>query len=157
MAQHPHEIVSQRGVSLPFALFSKPWYRASTGEIPLLRGGGISPPLRMLSKRETVRKGEGVIASHWPCNERRTAVHTGGILQYKWEVYCSVSLSSRLRSKEGTAIRMGAYCPRNYGGVLGNGRNTVSKALFRNRQLTEFCNKLGEFCEELGEFASAHT
>ena len=31
----------------------------------------------------------------------------GGLLQYKWEVYCLVSLSSRLRSQEGTAIQMG--------------------------------------------------
>ena len=40
---------------------------------------------------------------------------------------------------------------------LGNGRNTVSRVvLFRKRELTEFCGKLGEFCEKLGEFASAH-
>ena len=35
---------------------------------------------------------------------------------------------------------------------LGNGRNTVSRVLFRKRELTEFCGKLGEFCEKLGEF-----
>ena len=35
---------------------------------------------------------------------------------------------------------------------VGNGRNTVSRVLFRNRELTEFCGKLGEFCETL-----AHT
>ena len=34
-------------------------YRASIAEIPPLRGG-IAPPLRMLSKGETLRKGEGV-------------------------------------------------------------------------------------------------
>ena len=39
---------------------------------------------------------------------------------------------------------------------LGNGRNTVSRVLFRRRELTEFCGKLGEFCEKLGEFAFAH-
>ena len=39
---------------------------------------------------------------------------------------------------------------------VGNGRNTVSRALFRKRELTEFCGKLGEFCEEIGEFALAH-
>ena len=39
---------------------------------------------------------------------------------------------------------------------LGNGRNTVSSVLFRKRELTEFCGKLGEFCEKLGEFALAH-
>ena len=36
---------------------------------------------------------------------------------------------------------------------LGNGRNTVSRALLRKRELTEFCGKLGEFCEKLGAFA----
>ena len=40
--------------------------------------------------------------------------------------------------------------------ILGNERNTVSTALFRKRELTEFCGKLGEFCEKLGEFALAH-
>ena len=34
-------------------------YRASIAEIPFLRGG-IAPPLRMLSKGETLRKGGGV-------------------------------------------------------------------------------------------------
>ena len=42
------------------------------------------------------------------------------------------------------------------GASLGNGRNTVSRVLFRRRELTEFCGKLGEFCEKLGEFAFAH-
>ena len=41
-------------------------------------------------------------------------------------------------------------------GKLGNGRNTVSRVLFRRRELTEFWGKLGEFCEKLGEFALAH-
>ena len=45
-------------------------------------------------------------------------------------------------------------CPRN--NSLGNGRNTVSRVLFRRRELTEFYGKLGEFCEKLGEFALAH-
>ena len=39
---------------------------------------------------------------------------------------------------------------------LGNGRNTVSRVLFRRRELTEFYGKLGEFSEKLGEFAFAH-
>ena len=37
---------------------------------------------------------------------RRTAVQIG-VLRYKWEVYCGVSLSSRLRSQQGTALQMG--------------------------------------------------
>ena len=42
-------------------------YRASIAEIPLLRGGGIAPPLRMLSKGETLREGGGGITPNWPC------------------------------------------------------------------------------------------
>ena len=38
----------------------------------------------------------------------------------------------------------------------GTGRNTVSRVLFRRRELTEFYGKLGEFGEKLGEFALAH-
>ena len=41
-------------------------------------------------------------------------------------------------------------------GILGNGRNTVSRVLFRKREFTEFCSNFGEFGEELGEFAFAH-
>ena len=40
--------------------------------------------------------------------------------------------------------------------VIGNGRNTVSRVLFRRRELTEFYGKLGEFGEKLGEFAFPH-
>ena len=47
---------------------------------------------------------------------------------------------------------LGRHCPQ-----LGHGRNTVSRVLFRKRELTEFCGKLGEFCERLGELALAHT
>ena len=42
------------------------------------------------------------------------------------------------------------------GGHTGNGRNTVSRALLRKRELGEFCAKLGDFCEKLGKFAVAH-
>ena len=31
----------------------------------------------------------------------------GGVLRYKREVYCGISLSSRLRSQQGTALQMG--------------------------------------------------
>ena len=34
-------------------------------------------------------------------------VQMGGVLRYKREVYCGVSLSSRLRSQQGTALQMG--------------------------------------------------
>ena len=36
--------------------------------------------------------------------------------------------------------------------VIGNRRTTVSRVLFRKRELTEFCGKLSEFCDNLGEF-----
>ena len=44
-------------------------------------------------------------------NGRRTAVQMEGVLQYKWEVYCWVSPSSRLRNQEGPAIQMGGVLP----------------------------------------------
>ena len=39
-------------------------------------------------------------------------------------------------------------CPKNCPSKLGNGQNTVSRATFRKRELTEFFAKLGEFCEK---------
>ena len=36
--------------------------------------------------------------------------------------------------------------PRPWRHNLGNGRNAVSRVLFRKRELTEFCSKLGELC-----------
>ena len=39
----------------------------------------------------------------------------GGVLQYKWEVYCWVCLSSRHRSQEGTVIQMGGVLPTSRG------------------------------------------
>ena len=60
IAQYPFEIVSQRGVSHPFALFSLGIAPKSLRYPFKFKGGGIAPPLRMLSKGETLRKGEGV-------------------------------------------------------------------------------------------------
>ena len=53
----------------------------------------------------TFRRPQPPVLSQKYCrkNGRRIAVHIGGVLQYKWEVYCWVSLSSRLRSQEGAA------------------------------------------------------
>ena len=39
-------------------------------------------------------------------NGRRTAVQIGGVMQYKLEVYCGVSLPPKLRSQRGTALQM---------------------------------------------------
>ena len=50
-------------------------------------------------------------------NGRRIAVQMGGVLKYKWEVYSWVSLCSRLRRQEGTAIQMGGTAVQ-IGGVL---------------------------------------
>ena len=61
IAQYAFEIVSQRGVSHPFCLVGM-WHHASIAEISLLGEGGIAPPLRMLSKGETLKKGGGGIA-----------------------------------------------------------------------------------------------
>ena len=64
------------------------------------------------------------------------AVRMGGVLPYKWEVYCWASLCSRLGSQEGTAIQMGGVLPykftngkkhpkkiciKNFGGTLAGG------------------------------------
>ena len=65
IAQYRFEIVSQRGVSHPFALFSKGIAQVSL-RYPFW-GGGIAPPLRMLSKGATLTKGAGGIAPNWPC------------------------------------------------------------------------------------------
>ena len=51
--------IAQGGIA-PFAVFIG--HRASIAEMPLLRGGGIAPSLRMLSKGETLRKGGRGIA-----------------------------------------------------------------------------------------------
>ena len=66
IAQYTVEIVSQRGVSHPFGLFHRVSrkYRRDT---PFEGGGGIAPPLCMLSKGEMLREGGGGIAPDWPC------------------------------------------------------------------------------------------
>ena len=55
IAQYPFEIVSQRGVSHPFALFSHGIAQVSL-RYPFSGGGGIAPPLRIFSKGETLRR-----------------------------------------------------------------------------------------------------
>ena len=58
--------IAEGGIALICLVFIG--YRASIAEIPLLRGGGgIAPPLLMLSKGETLRKGGGGMAPNWPC------------------------------------------------------------------------------------------
>ena len=42
---------------------------------------------------------------------KSTVVQMGGVLPHEWEVYCWASLSSKLRSQEGTAIHMGGVLP----------------------------------------------
>ena len=50
-------------------------------------------------------------------NGRRTAVQIGGVLQYKLEVHCGVSLSPKFRSQQGTALQMGGRTAVQIGGV----------------------------------------
>ena len=56
IAQYPFEIVSQRGVSQLFALFSKDIAQVSLRYLFCGGGGGIAPPLRMPFKEKTLRK-----------------------------------------------------------------------------------------------------
>ena len=44
-------------------------------------------------------------------NGGRTVVQMGGLLQYEWEAYCRLSLSSKLRRQESIAIQMGGVLP----------------------------------------------
>ena len=64
----PFEIVSQRGLSHTFCLVFLE-YRASIAEIP------IAPPLRMLSKGETLKKNrKGGIAPDWPDGDTKNPI-----------------------------------------------------------------------------------
>ena len=84
----------------------------------------------------------------------------GGVLQYKWEAYCGVSLSSKPRSQESTArYKLGAYCHTNwrctavlFRQVVGVG---VSETL-PNYLFAEFISLMGcgkqlrrEYCSEI--------
>ena len=55
VVQYPFEIESQWGVSHAFCLVFAA-YRASIAEVPLLWGGGIAPPLRILSRWGNAQK-----------------------------------------------------------------------------------------------------
>ena len=63
--------------------------------------------------------------------------------------------TTEINSREFMLCSGQPYCDRIKGitaTLLGNGRNTVSRVLFRRRELTEFWGKLGEFWGKLGEF-----
>ena len=79
--------------------------------------------------------------------------------------FCSEMVASPLAATVVTAILRCDFCaaksgrdnmPECWKRVGEIGRNTVSRVLFRKRELTEFCSKSGEFCEKLGELALAH-
>ena len=53
----------------------------------------------------------GLFQKYCRTNGGGTAVQMGGVLQYKWEAYCRVSLSSKLRSQQSTVIQMGGVLP----------------------------------------------
>ena len=54
-------------------------------DIPFGGGGGIAPPLRMLSKGETLRKGGGGIAPNLPCWDTKSPIarRLGG---HRWDI-----------------------------------------------------------------------
>ena len=56
--------IAEGGIA-PISLVFK-GYGASIAEIPLLRAG-IAPPLCVLCKGQTLKKGGGGIAPNWPC------------------------------------------------------------------------------------------
>ena len=48
-------------------------------------------------------------------NGRRIAVQIGGVLQYKWEVYCSVfPFVQGLEARKAQRYKWGAYCGTNW-------------------------------------------
>ena len=89
---------------------------------PSTRGGHAKTSLQSGPSWEKARNRHKSETFRWPqppvffkkycrTNGGRTAVQMGGVLQYKWEAYCRVSLSSKLRSQESTAIQMGGVLP----------------------------------------------
>ena len=80
--------------------------------------------------------------------EKSPAKSTTKCLQNSHKHVVKNGVANPLCGKKGTTVCSKAF--------LGNGRNTVSRALFRKRELTEFFAKLVEFYKKLGEFALAH-
>ena len=64
--------IAEGGIGTHFALFSY-----GIAQV-LLRypfgGGGIAPPLCMLSKGDMLRKGGGGIAPNWPCSDTKNPI-----------------------------------------------------------------------------------
>ena len=86
---------------------------------PRLQGTGVSCSLPRTQELSGTPNPRYFFESNAGTNRRRTAVQMGGVLRYKWEVYCGVSLSSRLRSQQGTALQMGGgFTAVQIGGVL---------------------------------------
>ena len=71
---------------------------------------------KALNYSETFRQPQHPVFFQKYCrtNGGRTAVQMGGVLQCKWEVYCWVSLSLKLRSQEVRRYKWGAYCCTNW-------------------------------------------
>ena len=73
------DVIAEGGIALICLVFIG--YRASIAEIPLLRAGGIAPPLRMLSKGKCTEKGEG--ASHPLAHVETSKTHSAHQLCYR--------------------------------------------------------------------------
>ena len=74
---------------------------------PKVKGRGAfcykQPFVRNLQEPPT----PGILSKVLPVQWGRTAVQIGSVPQYKLEMYCCISLSSRLRSQQDTALQMG--------------------------------------------------
>ena len=73
----------------------------------------LASKLRKLLLRDYVRNtfvSEGVSQKYCRTNGRRSPVQIGGVLQYKWEVYCGACLSPRIRSQKAQRYKWVAYC-----------------------------------------------
>ena len=73
--------------------------------------------------------------------------------KFTFSIFCVLPEEERIYSKFGA---LGPFSSILLGSCEGAGQNTVLRALFRKRELTEFCAQLGESAKKVGEFALAH-
>ena len=80
------------------------WPGGCLRQLGIFGGGG---GLNIFFRGRIVHQAWYFLKSIAGTNWRRTAVQIGGVLQYKLEVHCGVSLSPKLRSQQGIALQMG--------------------------------------------------
>ena len=106
------------------AVFEAPNFRNAFFKIVFLRPPSLSRQKPYSSGTTAAvkdfRRNSGTLFSQSIAgtNGRRTAVQIGGALQYKLEMYCGVSLSSKLRSQQRHSVANGARTAVQIGGVL---------------------------------------